>query len=293
MSRSLWLLLGLQLRGWVRNVVRSLGTVKGALLAAVGLGVFLLWFSYLILATAGPQDRSEQIRIWGPAGLLLYCVLNVLSTPAEKAIYFSPGEVNFLFPAPFGRRELLAYKLMLGFLFSLPTTLFMTFVLHIYAFSFLSAFVGLLLTYQFMQLFANAVNLLASTGGGRALALLRAAVVGAAAALALGVAWRAGLLGRPATSATWPGALSKRTFGRRFRARCSTFSRPSCPASRGRSWRGTRAGCWPLTWCCWSWCSAWTRTTWRRRRRPAPASTRGCGGCGAWGRPAVGAPWRW
>ena len=194
MSRALWLLLGMQLRGWGRNAVRSLGTVKGALLAAVGLGVFFLWFSSLILATAGTQDKSDQILTWGPAGLLFYCVLNVLSTPAERAIYFSPGEVNFLFPGPFGQRELLGYKLMLGFLFSLPTALFMTFVFQIYAHSFLAAFVGLLLAYQFMQLFAHAVNLAASTGGGRALVVLRGAVLAAVVALTFGVAWQAGLL---------------------------------------------------------------------------------------------------
>ena len=99
--------------------------------------------------------------------MLLYCLLNVAFHPGERAIYFSPGEVNFLFPAPFGRRELLAYKLTLGFVFSLPTTLFMTFVFQIYAHSFLAAFVGLLLTYQFMQLFVTAVNLAASSRGRR------------------------------------------------------------------------------------------------------------------------------
>ncbi len=193
MNRALWLLLGLQLRGWGRNLVRSLGTVKGVLLAAVGLGVFLLWFSSLLLTTGTPTYTHDQIREWGPAGLLFYCLLNVVSTPGERAIYFSPGEVNFLFPGPFGRRELLGYKITLQFIFSLPTALFMTFVFQIYAHTFVAAFVGLLLTYQFMQLFVTAVNLAASAVGARLFSFGRRVAVLAAVALVLGIVWQAGL----------------------------------------------------------------------------------------------------
>ena len=101
--------------------------------------------------------------------------------------------MNFLFPAPFGRRELLAYKLALGFVFSLPTTLFMTFVFQIYAHSFLVAFIGLLLTYQFMQLFVTAVNLAASAGGARLFTFGRRAAAVGAAVLVGAIAWQAGL----------------------------------------------------------------------------------------------------
>ena len=61
-NRALWLLLGLQLRGWPHLVTRSLGTVKGVLLAAVGLGVFLLWFGSLFLTTGTPAYTHDQIR---------------------------------------------------------------------------------------------------------------------------------------------------------------------------------------------------------------------------------------
>jgi len=133
----------------------------------VGLGVFALWLVSLFLTEGTPAYTREKILEYGPVGLLLYCLLNVVSTSGERAVYFSPGEVNFLFPAPFGRRELLAYKLVLSFIFSLPTTLFMTFVFQIYAHSFTAAFVGLLLTFQFMQLFVIVVNLTASAAGAR------------------------------------------------------------------------------------------------------------------------------
>jgi hypothetical protein len=202
-SRALWLLLGLQLRGWLRNMVRSLRTVKGALLAAVGLAVFSIWFGSLVLSTRSPSYTQDQIREWGPAGLLLYCLLNVLSTSGERAVYFSPGEVSFLFTGPFGRRELLAYKLMLGFVFGLPTALFMTFVFQIYAHSFLAAFVGLLLTYQFMNLFATALNLAVSGFGARLFSAGRRALAAAAVALIAVIAWQAGLLSNAGNAGDW------------------------------------------------------------------------------------------
>jgi hypothetical protein len=202
-NRALWFLLGLQLRGWLRFGTRSLKSVKGALLALVGLGVFALWLVSLFLTEGTPAYTREKILEYGPVGLLLYCLLNVVSTSGERAVYFSPGEVNFLFPAPFGRRELLAYKLVLSFIFSLPTTLFMTFVFQIYAHSFTAAFLGLLLTFQFMQLFVIVVNLAASGVGARLFTFGRRAAAAALILLAGGVAWRVGLLPGRAGAAEW------------------------------------------------------------------------------------------
>ena len=203
MNRALWLLLGLQLRGWLRFGTRSLGTVKGALLALVGLGVFALWLGSLFVAERTPVVTREKILEYGPVGLLLYCLLNVVSTSGKRAVYFSPGEVNYLFPAPFGRRELLAYKLMLSFVFSLPTTLFMTFVFQMYARSFVAAFVGLLLTFQFMQLFVILVNLAASAVGARLFTFGRRAAAAVLIVLSAGVAWRAGLTPGNGGAAEW------------------------------------------------------------------------------------------
>ncbi len=203
MNRALWFLLGLQLRGWLRFGTRSLGTVKGALLALVGLGVFSLWLGSLFLTERTPAYTREKILEYGPVGLLIYCLLNVVSTSGERAVYFSPGEVNYLFPAPFGRRELLAYKLALSFLFSLPTTLFMTFVFQIYTHSFAAAFVGLLLTFQFMQLFVIVVNLAASAVGARLFTLGRRATAAALIVLAGGIAWRVGLMPGEGGAAEW------------------------------------------------------------------------------------------
>src|SRR5205823_5377766 len=68
---------------------------------------------------------------------------------------------------PFGRRQLLGYKIVFTLLVSLPTALFMTFVLQMHARWALAAFVAMLLVVLFMQLFAMVINLLAVSVGAR------------------------------------------------------------------------------------------------------------------------------
>jgi hypothetical protein len=187
MNGALWLLIGLQLRGWLRYLLRSLRTLKGAFLALVGLSVFLPWLLAVILSpTRGDAWLGRDLRDAGPALLLLYCVMNVLFSTGERAIYFPPAEVNLLFPGPFGRRELLSYKIVSTLIVSLPTALFMTLALHGYSSWFAASFVGMLLIVLFMQLFSMTINLLAVSVGARLYTRGRKLV--AMLALLLGVA---------------------------------------------------------------------------------------------------------
>lgn len=165
MNGALWLLIGFQGRGWLRYLGRSLRSFRGAMLAAVGFSVVGLWaWSVLSMPSTAAVD-PERVRLYGPAGLLLYCVLNVLVSNEERAVYFTPAEVNFLFPGPFGRRQLLMYKVLSALLIAFPTTLFMLLFLRVYAPWVVAAYIGLLLVVLFMQLFAMALNLVASTLG--------------------------------------------------------------------------------------------------------------------------------
>jgi hypothetical protein len=184
-NNALWLLIGLQLRGWLRYLGRSLRTVKGALLALVGLSVFLLWLLLVVLTPVRSGVAPEQVRLLGPGGLVLYCLLNVLLSSNERAIYFAPAEVNFLFTGPFGRREVLGYKILSTLLIGLPTTLLMAAFLHGYAPWFPAAYTGLLLMFVFMQLFSMALSLIATTIGARL--YTRARKLFLAAAVAAGV----------------------------------------------------------------------------------------------------------
>jgi hypothetical protein len=158
----------MQLRGWLRYLGRNLRTVRGALTALLGITFFGLWLTAFFIAPERTRVQPDVLRRDGPAVLLLYCLMNVIISPRERAIYFSPGEVNFLFTGPFGRREILGYKIVLTLLVSIPSTLILAAVVRVHAASFLTAYVTLLLAVLFQQLFGMVVNLVAGSIGARA-----------------------------------------------------------------------------------------------------------------------------
>src|SRR5262249_56872892 len=100
MDRALWLLLGLRLKGGLRRFGRSLRSVKGILLTLVGLVVFLPYVitAFFARQAHGGPERLDGVRAVGPLMLLAYCVLTLIFSSGERAIYFSPAEVDFLFP---------------------------------------------------------------------------------------------------------------------------------------------------------------------------------------------------
>jgi ABC-2 type transport system permease protein len=192
-NNALWLLIGLQMGGWLRYLGRSLRTVKGVLLALVGVAVFLPWLLSPLLIGARSEVPPEQVRLFGPAVLVLYCFLNVLASSGERTIYFTPAEVAFLFPGPFSRREVLGYKIASSLLIGLPMALLMSIFLHIYARWFPAAFVGLLLIYVFMQLFSMALSLVATSVGARLYTRGRKVVLGVLVLFGLGALAQAGV----------------------------------------------------------------------------------------------------
>jgi hypothetical protein len=187
---ALGLLLWLQLRGWLRYLRRSLATVRGALLVLVGLGVFIPWL-LAMLADPGVAGgiAPGQLGRFGPAALLLYCVLNVAFTPADRAVYFTPAEIQFLFAGPFNRRQVLAYKVVLTLLVSVPATLLLALVVRVKDGWAPAVLTGLLLVSVFMQMFGVALGLLVSAVGqqmvDRGRFIVRAAVVALLAFLLL------------------------------------------------------------------------------------------------------------
>jgi hypothetical protein len=187
MSAALWLLIGLQVRGWLRYLLRSLYTLRGALLVLVGLAVFVPWLLAVILT---PRPRAEMLghdlRDAGPALLLLYCFLNVFFSTGERSIYFPPAEVSLLFPGPFGRRELLGYKIVSTLIISLPSALFLSLLLRASSSLIAASFAGMLLLVLFMQLFGMTLNLLAVRVG--ASLYTRSRKIAAALVILLGAA---------------------------------------------------------------------------------------------------------
>ncbi len=55
--------------------------------------------------------RRRDARRSPPPALFAFTLLFVFTSAGEAAVYFTPAEVDFLFAAPFTRRELLYYKL--------------------------------------------------------------------------------------------------------------------------------------------------------------------------------------
>jgi hypothetical protein len=104
-------LLSLQARAALRRAWRGARTVKGALLGAVGLSLFFAWLlPTVLLATRAPPVDPGRVRQFAPLALLALVVSSALSA-GDRALAFTPAEVNFLFAGPFTRRQLLAYKL--------------------------------------------------------------------------------------------------------------------------------------------------------------------------------------
>lgn len=200
MDRALWLLARLRVRGWLRRVGRNLGTVRGALLAAVGALVFLPWVVAWLFQDAKAGQHLVEVRRYGPLALACYCVLNLLLS-SEGALAFSAAEVNFLFPAPLSRRQILAYRLASTLGSALLSAVVFSLFLRRYAAGVLSGMVGMVLTMAFLQLVPMVLTLLASAIGVRAynrqrrvlLLLLLAAVAAGLLPAAVGLAdrdWR-------------------------------------------------------------------------------------------------------
>jgi hypothetical protein len=112
-----------------------------------------------------------------------------MTSAGERAIYFSPGEVDFLFAGPFTRREVLAYKL-LGTLFNVlfGSIFFCVFMLR-FTSSWVAAYVGVFLALVFVQYVTIAVALAQQLMAEHAYTRLRKVVVygiGALAAIGIG-----------------------------------------------------------------------------------------------------------
>jgi hypothetical protein len=177
-DRALWLLLRLRSWGWLRRLGRRMYSLKGAALAIVGLLVFVVWLLPAVLLTPpASAEHLELVRRFGPLVMFALCLLNVVTSAGEKAIYFSPAEVNFLFAGPFSRRQLLAYKLVFSFAICLLTCMFMALVFKMHASSFWAAYVGLVLTLLFLQLLTINLVLIGSMIGARAYNRRRQAVL--------------------------------------------------------------------------------------------------------------------
>ena len=156
-------------------------TPKRLITLTAGLAIALTWLG-LTIFSAITSKRSDPLRVQAtlPLALLGICLLTIVTSAGDKAIAFTPGEVDFLFTAPFTRRQLIGYKLAKSGVASLLTGLFLSIYLLHHARWWPACYAGVILSLLFVQLFSINAVILAQTLGSRVYSKIRRIVVGIA-----------------------------------------------------------------------------------------------------------------
>ncbi len=165
MDSSLFKLIFLQFRAFWRRMVGGRSTPKRLVTFAFGVVVALMWLFTVMKARPSNPDNVQTAM---PFVLLGICLLTIITSAGDRAIAFTPGEIDFLFAAPFTRRQLIAYKLLKSFLIALMTALFLSFVMLHNARWWPACYVGIFLSLLFIQLFSINAVIIAQTAGARA-----------------------------------------------------------------------------------------------------------------------------
>ena len=204
MHSALWKLYRLRIRGGTRSMAGKLKSPRGAALAVFSLLVLgMIVGPNLVLAfTLGHTELTGQsagmLREMIPVGMLFYVVVSIITSLGERAIYFSPSDVDFLFPAPFSRRQILLYKILGCVTGAVYMALFMPTMLIMSVRSWSAAAVGFFLACLAMNSLTMCAQLVAQSITERAFTRARKLLLGglvAVAALALGQAASRGLPG--------------------------------------------------------------------------------------------------
>ena len=192
MHPALLKLIALSFKSGVRRAFRGARTVKGAFLTVFTVGVLLLMVGPSMFAATmlhgrpGMPQFSGWLEPYLPIMILGFCLLFIFGPAGETAIAFTPAEVDFLFPAPFHRRELLNYKLAKLLIGSVFVALFVSMSTLLYLNTWISAFIGIFLTLVFIQLLALAVALAGQIAAEHAYSRTRRLVLLGVGALVLG-----------------------------------------------------------------------------------------------------------
>jgi len=186
----------LQGRAVWRRATRNLRSVKGAVLGLFGVLVIVLWMApSLWQAHAQPRTDPLKVREVAPVILLSMMLLGLVTAGSEKAVTFTPAEVDFLFPGPFTRRQLLAYKIGKAIVGVLLSATLMSVVFLRHATGWPQAWAGFFLAMLFLHLMSMAITLVTQSAGERAYTRTRKAIlvgVGLAIAVAVWPAIRGG-----------------------------------------------------------------------------------------------------
>lgn len=185
MHPALLKLIQLLVRARFRRIARGMRTPKGIAYTVVACGLMAVWIGpSIVLGYVQPQGDSQAVRDYAPIGLLALWLLNLLSITPESGITFQPAEVDLLFPGPYRRRELLAYKMVGMALGSAGVALMFTLFLARHVALLPAAYVGAWLGVMFIQLLHLAVTMFAANVAERAFTRGRRLVLTGVCALA-------------------------------------------------------------------------------------------------------------
>ncbi len=188
---ALYKLIRLQGRAFVRRILRGAKSPGRAAALIIGAMVCIGW---LILASSqtlrqksleSPATIRERVQLVMPVALLGICIITAVTSAGDKAIAFTPGEVDQLFPGPFTRRELLAYKLIKSTLGAVLTASILSILLMRHAQWWPACFAGVFLSLLFIQFFTITLLLSGQAVGTAAYTRFRKGVVVLAVLLAL------------------------------------------------------------------------------------------------------------
>ena len=189
---SLLTLAKLRLRGTRRRILRGARTPKGRILFALGVVMFGLWLAPSIVAAFMRTDaHPETLHTVFPFIILAMCTLTMLTSAGERAIYFHPAEVDLLFPGPFSRRELLAYKVMGGLVSTAFSALIFSIIFLRWGGWWPALYVGLFLSFQFVQLLSMSVMLIGQMMAEQAFTRIRKTVMLIVMGILAVALWRA------------------------------------------------------------------------------------------------------
>jgi len=151
-DRSLILLWRLRFVARLRRIRRSLRTPRGIVFFVVGCALFALWLLPSILGTSIGRPRSDpaSVRAFMPLVLLAFTLaMSLLS--GGKALSFSAADVDFLFPGPFSRHQLVLYKIAVTAFAALWVSLLFSIWQMRHATLWIAAFGGIWLCWLFAQ----------------------------------------------------------------------------------------------------------------------------------------------
>lgn len=155
----------LQMKGTFRRLLRGAKTVRGGFLLALMIGLTLLGIAPSLLTTLTTRDQPEfaalasMVESFLPGILLVFWLVLLFTSAGEFSVFFTPAEVDFLFPAPFHRRQLLAYKLSKTAISLAMMSMFLMIYFLPVLRSWWSGVVGTFLTLSFMNLAGMAITL--------------------------------------------------------------------------------------------------------------------------------------